>query len=312
MRANRTSRGVVLAAVVAIALPLMAPAASALPLTSPAATDPPFIGWSALLPALTYQYDPSSVDDCVAGRPGCVRGTIRQMQQRFEQLADACDHNAVFALTYLRTTQSYLEYSQTPGFLSDPAFVNHQDVAFAQMYFDAYDNYRAGHLERVPKAWQIALSAADRHRVSGLGNLLLGMNAHVNRDLPFVLAAIGLATPSGASRKPDHDQIDVMLNHVIEPLVAEAAARFDPQLPNVRTPFGVGWTALLQALVLWREAAWRNAELLVSAPTPQARDLVAAQIEATAATTATTILAGTAYLPPVTSTMIRDNYCGSQ
>lgn len=134
----------------------------------------------------------------------------------------------------------------------------------------------------------------------------------MNRVLPFVLAAIGLVKPSGTSRKPDHDQIDQMLNHVIEPLVTEAAARLDPQIPTIRTPFGVGCTALLQVLVLWREAAWRNADLLVSARTSQARELVAAQIEAYAAITARALLASTAYLPPPTSAAVRDNHCRKQ
>ena len=305
MRVSRVCRatvaGVLLTMVMSLAIPVSA-----------AADDPPFIGWSALLPQLVYQYNPSSIDDCVAGRTQCVRKTIREMQKRYEPLAGSCDHDAVFALTYLRTTQAYLDYSQQPGFLSDPAFVNHQDAAFAQMYFDAYDNWTAGRVAQVPKAWQIAFSAADGRRVNGLGNLLLGMNGHVNRDLPYVLAAIGLVKPSGESRKPDHDQIDIMLNHVVEPLVTEAAAQFDPQIPNQRTPFGVGYTGVLQALVLWREMAWRNAELLVAAPTPAARALVEAQIEAYAATTATSLVAATSYLPPLTSTAARDAYCRSR
>ena len=47
--------------------------------------------------------------------------------------------------------------------------------------------------------------AAKGRQVTGLGNLLLGMNAHINRDLPFVLYSIGLTAPDGSSRKPDHD-----------------------------------------------------------------------------------------------------------
>jgi hypothetical protein len=293
---------------------VVASAMSALlfPSSAAAEDDPPYIGWSALLPPLTYGYEPSSADDCRAGRPQCVRATIAEMQSRFDALARTCDHDAVFALTYLRTTEAYLDHSQTPGFLGDPAFVNHQDVVFAQLYFDAYDNFGAGRLERVPGAWQIALSAADGRRVNGLGNLLLGMNAHVNRDLPFVLAAIGMVQPSGHSRKADHDKINVMLNHVVQSLITEAAARFDPQIPNIRTPFGVGYTGLLQALVLWRELAWRNAELLVAAPTPAARDLVAAQIEAYAAATARALVVATGYLPPLVSTIPRDNFCRAQ
>lgn len=101
------------------------------------ASDPPFVGWTAVLPPLTHQYDPNSLDDCVAGRVECVESTIQLMQHRMGPLAATCDHKAVFALAYLRTTQSYLQYSETPGFLSDPAFVDHEDAAFAQMYFDA-------------------------------------------------------------------------------------------------------------------------------------------------------------------------------
>jgi hypothetical protein len=37
--------------------------------------------------------------------------------------------------------------------------------------------------------------------VTGSGDLLLGISAHVNRDLPFVLASLGLVAPDGTSRK---------------------------------------------------------------------------------------------------------------
>ena len=66
------------------------------------------------------------------------------------------------------------------------------------------------------------------------GDLLLGMNAHVNRDLPFALYSIGLVTPKGSSRKPDHDKVNVFLNSVVEPLFEEAAARYDPTVDDTQ------------------------------------------------------------------------------
>ncbi len=282
-----------------------------LPTSSAWADDPPFIGWSAVMPALTYQYNPNSLDACVAGRVQCVEQTVRVMQKRFDPLTAACSHDAVFALAYLRTTQTYLQYTETAGFLSDPSFVNHEDAAFAQMYFSAYDDWTAGRVDRVPPAWRIALQAADTRQVSGEGDLLLGMNAHVNRDLPFVLAGIGLATPAGASRKRDHDQINVVLNHVVEPLINEEAARFDPQIAVMPTPYGVGYTGLMQTLVAWRETAWREAEQLVSAPNAAAREVVAGQIEAYAASNARALVTAAAYHPPLTTTTARDNYCAA-
>jgi len=292
-----------LAAVPVAALLAAGPAAQA--------ADPPFVGWSSVLPALATDYQPNSSDDCVAGRVACVRRTIATMQTRFDPLAASCDHAAVFALAYLRTTQTYLDSTLTPGYFADPAFVNHEDAAFAAMYFGAIDDWNAGHLDRVPPAWRIALQADQDRSVTGNGDLLLGMNAHVNRDLPFVLAAIGLVAPNGTSRKPDHDKINVMLNHVVQPLIDEEAARFDPGIQTVQTPFGVGYTGLMQMLVAWRESAWRAAERLVSAPDAADRAQVAADIEASAASEAEAIRASSSYLPPVSSTAARDQFCAA-
>jgi Family of unknown function (DUF5995) len=291
------------AAVVVISLLLQAAPARA--------DDPPFVGWTAALPAIDWTYTPGSSDACVAGKVSCVQTTIQRMQKRFDPLAGACTHSAVFALAYLRTTQAYLRTATTAGFYRDPRFVNHEDAAFAAMYFTAYDRWTAGRIAYVPPAWRIALEAGSSRRVSGMGDLLLGMNAHVNRDLPFVLAKIGLVAPDGSSRKPDHDKVNVMLNRVVQPLVAEEAARFDPQMQTAPTPYGIGFTGLMQALLLWRESAWRQAEQLVAAPTPAARAVVAQGIEDNAAANAQTIVAATEYAPPVTTTTSRDRYCAS-
>lgn len=277
---------------------------------TPAHAEPPvFIDWSSLLPGLTDAYVPSSANDCVAGRPSCVQAAIREMRRRFEPLGTTCHHDAVFALAYLRTTQTYQWASEQPGFFADVAWLNHYDAVFAKYYFRAVDDYVAGRRTSVPAAWLVAFDAARDRRVTGSGSLLLGMNAHVNRDLPFVLAAIGLVAPDGTNRKTDHDKVNQFLNLVLEPLLSEIAARFDPHVINVRTPFGTGYTALFQLLALWREVAWRNAELLVSAPTELARSLVAQEIETTAALEAQSLAAANAYLPLLTSSGARDAYC---
>src|SRR3712207_26630 len=94
------------------------------------AEDPPFLGWSALLPNLTLPYEPSSENDCAAGRLQCVDWVIREMEHRYGRLAAACDHDAIFSLTYLRPTEEYRRAVVEPDFFSDPRFVNHEDVVF--------------------------------------------------------------------------------------------------------------------------------------------------------------------------------------
>jgi hypothetical protein len=272
------------------------------------ADDPPFVGWTALLPGFTTEYQPSSENDCAAGRTHCVDAVIREMERRFDPLATACDHDAIFSLTYLRTTEEYRRTIDDPTFFEDTAFVNHEDAVFARYYFDAYDNWDAGRVADVPPAWAVAFRAADRREVSAAGNISLGINAHVQRDLPFVLAGIGMVKPDGTSRKPDHDRVDEFLNRVADDLYPEIARRFDPTVDDSELPGTADNFAEFQIIPTWREIAWRNAERLVSAPTPEARAQVAQDIEAYAASQAETLRAAYQY-GPLGSSAARDAYC---
>jgi len=286
-------------------------AAVSLALASPTvavAEDAPFVGWSALLPALSLPYDPTSADDCIAGRVQCVDRTIREMTRRFDDLAASCDHAAIFSLTYLRVTEEYRRTVDGP-FFDDTPFVNHEDTVFAHYYFAAFNAWDDGRIAEVPPAWRIAFDAARARTVSGTGDLLLGINAHVQRDLPLVLYDLGLVRADGTSRKADHDRVDVILNRVADDITAEIARRFDPTVDDADLPTGLDGTAVFQTLAAWREKAWRSAELLAAAPTPEARELVVQGIENDAATEARAIAASTGYLPLVQSTGPRDAFC---
>ena len=180
------------------------------------------------------------------------------------------------------------------------------------MYFDAFDAWHSGRRAETPRAWAIAFQAAQDRAVSASGDLSLGINAHVQRDLPFALAAIGLVKPDGTSRKTDHDRVNIFLNRVTEPLYAEIARRFDPTIEATDLPGTTGDNlALFQIIPTWREIAWRNAERLVSAPTPAARAQVAASIEAYAASQAATIRLTLGYPPLLGGSAARDAYCAT-
>ena len=64
--------------------------------------------------------------------------------------------------------------------------------------------------------------------MTGTGDLLLGINAHVNRDLPFVLASMGLVRPDGQSGKADFDKADHFLNDASDAMMAELSAALRP------------------------------------------------------------------------------------
>lgn len=285
----------------AVLLPLPAAGADTL-------DEPEHLPWTDSLPPLPSQYQETEETLCVDGHDRCIDLTIRRMQARLQQLAPHCDHNAVFALYYLRTTEEFRR-AAGEGLFDDRAFMNHWATVFADYYFRAYDGwYEWSQREHVPPAWRIAFRAADERQVSGTGNLLLGINAHVNRDLPFVLANIGQRAPDGTSRKPDHDRVNQFLRRVVEPARAEAAARFDPTMDDGTIDMtSLDDTTLFQVVVTWRERAWRNAELLAGTATLLERVLVAETIEKQAAAEAELIREGTAYRGDDSSA--RDAFC---
>ena len=256
----------------------------------------------------------SSRPVCLSGKLECVDEVVREMTRRFNELAATCDHKAVFALLYLRTTEEYRRtVANNPTFFRDTPWVNHEAALFADYYFLAEDA-REANFEAVPLAWQITIDAADRREVSGSGNLLLGVNAHINRDLPFVLAAKGLNFPDGSSRKPDHDKVNEILHRVAQSSVLrEAASRFDPSITGSDVPgTQLDNEAFFQVIVTWRERAWHNAVRLAEARTSDERQTVANQIEQAAATEAIAIKQANAYRPPLSSSAARDAYCAGQ
>jgi hypothetical protein len=256
----------------------------------------------------------SSLTPCMQGTLQCVDGVLTEMDKRFRGLAQSCDHDAVFALLYLRTTEEYRRtVAADPAFFADTAYVNREDALFAEDYFVAYDAWHTGSAA-VPPSWAIAFEAAEGREVSGGGNILLGMNAHINRDLPFVLARLGLTHPDGSSRKPDHDKVNEILYRVAHgPVLDEAAQRFDPSIKSSDVP---GTTldndAFFQLVVSWRERAWHNAVRLLSASTSLEWQIVAADIEQSAAAHALALKASALYTPPVSSTAARDAHCAAQ
>jgi hypothetical protein len=227
-------------------------------------------------------------------------------------LLASCDHDLIFSFVYLRTTEEYRRtIAEDPAFFQNPPHINHQDTVFASYYFEQYDAWHSGDRAAVSPAWRIALDSADRQAVSATGNVFLAMNAHINRDMPFVLASIGLVNPDGSSGKPDHDKSNQWLIDVSEPMLAEGARRFDPTLDDGDVPVtSLDATLNYQLVAAWRERAWRNAERLVAARAQgQAEyDQVAAQIEAQAQFEGEAIAAATSYLSPEQAAS-RNAYC---
>jgi Family of unknown function (DUF5995) len=274
-----------------------------------AGADPIFIAWPQLLPGLTDGYDPGSSNVCVSGKVGCIDALVREMERRYEPLRDTCSDQALFALTYLRVTETYAWSARQPGYYQDPGWTNHAVAVFAKYYLRAFDNWMAdNNSPNVPQAWKIAFSGARDGKIMGTGNFLLGLNAHINHDLALAMAAAGLNRVDGRSAKPDYDKIDALLNSVTNPLVAELSARFDPSMDDTALPLNLDAVATGNLMFAWREQAWRNAELIALAPA-LTRGLVTATIDANSVTQATLYSTALTYLPSASGRVDRDSFC---
>src|SRR3954469_25879168 len=271
----------------------------------------PVTDWTAVFPGLSPQYDPTDSNICNSGKEACQAALYKEMDKRFQPLANSCSHNAMFALLYLRVTRHVWDSIWHNGdYFSDKGFMTHYGAVFGNYYFDGYDAWAKGSAS-TPTAWKIALDAAKNKQVTGLGNLLLGMNAHINRDLPFVLYRIGLVAPDGTSRKDDHDLINNVLYQAYTEALGEAARKFDSSLAAYSTPGSP--ESGIQTVIAWREEAWRNAERLATASSDAERAAISQQIEQAANLEAQTLKASYSYglAQPGQSAASRDAFCAA-
>ena len=269
---------------------------------------PPGIAWTEFLPALPSpsQTHPNRVAHCKRAKLRCVRVEIRRMEALQERLG--CDHKAVFATTYLELTRTAFDaLVADPRLLQWPKWFFREDALFANVYFRSVRQWEQG--RPVPEAWRIAFETAETGEVTGAQDMLLGINAHVQNDMPFVLAQLGLRDRNGEARKPDHDLFNKVLAEGYQRVVSAVGERYDSTMALTNPPgVPVDDVAGLEIVRQWRENVWRNAERLVNAKSDEERAAVAADIQSYAAAWAE----GIAAAPFPGARESRDAYCAEQ
>jgi Family of unknown function (DUF5995) len=167
-----------------------------------------------------------------------------------------------FNKLYLRMTLAIRTALHESRF-QNPEFVVSWDVAFAQLYFQAVRLASSGSAE-LPRAWVPLRDARSRRGILPLQFAMAGMNAHINRDLPWSLlaACTQFQLPPDDAGAVNQDFLEV--NRILAS--TEDAAKRD---------FSTGFVRMLDwlfgrvddELALWsirraRDAAWENTQLL--------------------------------------------------
>jgi hypothetical protein len=194
------------------------------------------------------------------------RATIGDLQDAMqERLASLPPEQAAlrdFLGTYLRTTAAVAAGIEA-GTFEDPVWVESWDLAFADLYLVALDAYLSKE-GRPSRPWRLAFKAAPN--LPPLLNVLLGVNAHINYDLPQALLAVitdaEFSDPSLlARRRRDHDSIDGILSARVSAEDVEISARSVRSVLD-RALRPVNRWAARRFLKEAREKVWKNTMLL--------------------------------------------------
>ena len=200
----------------------------------------------------------------MGAEPDPVAEVVAEMRRRLAELPADRQHRRPFLGTYLRTTEA-VGVAVTDGLFEDARWVQRWDVLFAELYLRAHDADLAGDRAGVPRPWRLAFDApAD---LPALRHVLLGINAHVNYDLPqAMLSVISEADFDDpellARRHRDHERIDTVLAGRVS---AEDEALGDQRtmLDRLLTPLNrLGSKRFLREA---RQKVWHNVEQLHAA-----------------------------------------------
>ncbi len=117
--------------------------------------------------------------------------TIEEVIESLDQIIEWSKKNkstlGYFACTYRSTTIAVLQGVQNNKF-EDGARMIALDIAFANRYFEALENYQKN--KKCTNAWFTAFEASKNDQLLVMQHILLGMNAHINLDLGVSAASI--------------------------------------------------------------------------------------------------------------------------
>lgn len=219
--------------------------------------------------AITGAY--RTFDDVVSG--------LSAVETRLRQRGD---RRCIFATLYgVISTAAREKVAQR--FFEDNNWIERYAVAFANLYRSALEHSDAGRTAEVPKAWRLCFDAARDGNTLVIQDLLLGVNAHVNNDLPLALTAVSI-DPERALRHRDHTAVNKVFESVLEQATRRIATLYAPGLETADEVGGqLDELVSLFSMEVARESAWEAAVALSNARTEAERRLTSTLVSSRAA-----------------------------
>lgn len=180
------------------------------------------------------------------------------------------DPAAIFVEAYRTMTANMLTAVQRSAF-ADGAWVERLLTGFAEYYFEAVDGYERRTDTPCPPAWEVAMDARRRDDLHPMQHLFLGVNAHINRDLPFVLVDVlddwaVMDQQARRLRHADHLGVNDVIGRTIDAVQDEVIASRSPGMGVLDRIFGpLDEWAFSRLIASWRDDVWDVAVALLDA-----------------------------------------------
>lgn len=184
------------------------------------------------------------------------------LEELLRELRWRHDRRGVFTTAYVETTRSLIRHLDA-GHFHDASKVRRYILAFGARYRLALEGDQTA---SAPGCWQLAFSKARDPRTSIAQNLLLGINAHLNHDLPLAILDAGF-DPSLPEEEREHQRINAALFAAI-PAIRHAVVRnYQPTFWVRNLIVGRVLDRLTaEAFESARTQAWQAARVLAATP----------------------------------------------
>lgn len=180
------------------------------------------------------------------------------------------------------------------GDFEDSEWVDDLLTDFAQRYFEAMAAYDRA-VESVPTVWRLANDSCRDPAVWPLQRLLLGINAHINLDLPLTVAVLlsreSRGVDAAARRRGDYERVNDIIGRTLDQVQDVVVEPGAPWLEAMDVLLGRADEFVASRLLYrWRDRAWDHALQLATAPDQAGWDAVIGEVERDALRTADAIL----------------------
>ena len=138
---------------------------------------------------------------------------LEELDKIIESSVKENNYLGIFAYVYRRTTAEVLKGIENKSF-DDNARMVRMDVTFANLYLQAYQDYRMNRM--ISQSWQTAFDAKNEE-LTILQHILLGMNAHINLDLAIAASTIMEGSDIHLLEE-DFNRVNDVLAHIVDEL----------------------------------------------------------------------------------------------